>query len=135
MFRKLAPKRERRRQKRRAFPSYMQFKNEHTGELVGDLADISHNGFRLEGMKPVPLDAELQFHVDMPPDVPGRGSIVITARSRWMAPHPVDPRMYVSGYEIEHIDPGDIHSFTYIFDRYGRTGPLKPTTNDYAWQG
>ena len=43
--------------------------------------------------------------------------------------------MYVSGYEIKHIDPADVRSFTYIFDRYGATGPLKAPGNDYVWQG
>jgi hypothetical protein len=113
----------------------MQFKNEHTGELVGDLADISHNGFRLEGMKQIPFNTELHFRVDLPPDVPGRASIVIAARSRWIQPHPIDPRMYVTGYEIHGMDPAAGRAFNYIFDQYGTSGPLKAPGNDYVWQG
>ena len=135
MYRKVTTHHERRVQERRAFQHYMQFKNDRTGELVGDLADISRRGFRLEAMNRVPINAEIQFRVDLPPDVPGRTSIVFTAQSRWIRPHPIDPRMYVIGYEIQRMDPADGRSFTFVFDRYGSTGPAKPPGNDYVWQG
>jgi hypothetical protein len=134
MFRKPAPKKERRRQERRTFPHYMQFKNDLTGELVGDLADISLNGFRLEGTHKIPLNAELQFRVDMPPDIPGRASIVFVAKSRWMGPHAIDPRLYVSGYQIVNMEPADSRSFEEIFAQCGAAKQVKKSAHDYVWQ-
>ena len=134
MFGKKGSRRERREYPRRAFPHYMQFKNDRTGELVGDLADISLRGFRLEGMREIPRDTDFNFRVDLPPDSPGRGSIVVKARSRWVQPHPVDPRMYVTGYEIKGLDPGDHQAYQFMYDRYGSTETRQAAGNDYVWQ-
>jgi hypothetical protein len=134
MFWKSESNKERRRRERRAFSSYMQFLDERTGELMGDLADISHEGFRLEGSKHVPPNAELEFRVDLPPDFLGKACIVVKARSRWTRPHPIDARLYVSGYEIMHMDPGDARAYKLIFDRFGSTGPAKRATSDYLWK-
>lgn len=127
-------KRERRRRERRRFSDYMQFKNDRTGELMGDLADISLDGFRLEGSRRIQPNAEFQFRVDLPPDVPGKASIVVIAHSRWIRPHPVDPRLYVSGYEIMHMEPSDSRAFTSFYDRYGSSGAPKDTNYDYLWK-
>ena len=135
MFGKKGSGRERREYPRRAFPHYMQFKNDRTGELVGDLADISLRGFRLEGMHEVPRDTEVHFRVDLPPDSPGRGSIVVKARSRWVRPHEVDPRMYVMGYEIKGLDAAETQAFQFVYDHYGSTETRQAAGNGYVWRG
>jgi hypothetical protein len=134
MLWKKESKQERRRQERRAFPHYMQFKNDSTGELVGDLADISPSGFRLEGTRPPRANAEFRFRVDLPPEIRGRASIVFTARSRWIQPHPIDPRLYVSGYQIQHMELGDSRSFQQIYAQCGMSKPMKDEAHDYVWQ-
>ena len=134
MFRKPALKHERRRHERRAFPSYMQFKNDATGELIGDLADISRSGFRLECSRPTPPNSELRFRVDMPPEIQGRASIVFTAQTRWLRPHPVDPRLHISGYLIRSIDPVDSRSLEQIFAQCHAASSIKKNAHDYVWQ-
>jgi len=96
--------------------------NDRTGELVGDLADISRDGFMLESFKPIPLNAEFSFRIDLPPDISNKQSIVFTALSRWSQTDPIDRRLYDVGFEIINIDPGDTQVFQQIFDRYGSGG-------------
>ena len=114
--------RERRKLGRRPTSLYIQFINNRTGELVGDLADINRDGFMLESFKPIPLDAEFSFRIDLPPDISNKQSIVFTARSRWSQTDPIDRRLYDVGFEIINIDPGDTQVFQQIFDRYGSGG-------------
>ena len=134
MFKKSTSRSERRNHERRAFQSYIQFRNDLTGELVGDLADISMSGFRLEGSRQVALNQPMQFRVDVPPEIPGKGSMLLVARSRWIRPHPVDPRLFVSGYEMERVDPVDSRLYRSIFDKYGTSGPVKYAGQDYLWK-
>jgi hypothetical protein len=96
--------------------------NDRTGELIGDLADVSSDGFMLESFKPIPLNAEFSFRIDLPPDISSKQSIVFTAQSRWSKLDSLDIRMYDVGFEIMEIDPGDTQVFQQIFDRYGSGG-------------
>jgi hypothetical protein len=134
MFGKRSSSHERRSRERRGFPHYVQFRNDLTGELVGSLADLSMDGFRLEGSRHVPHNTTVQFRADLPPDVPGRASIVLRAQSRWIAQHPIDPRLYVTGYQIKGLDPADGRALRYVYDKYGSSGPTKPTGNDFVWK-
>ena len=107
--------------------------NDRTGELVGDLADISPGGFRLEGSKPIPVNAEFPFRVDVPPEISQKLCLVFTARSRWSQPHPFDGRLYEAGFRITNMDPTDSRTFALIFHRYGATSTPKDTGTDYLW--
>jgi hypothetical protein len=113
---------ERRKRGRRSTSLYLRFMNNRTGELVGDLADVSPDGFMLESFKPIPLNTEFSFRIDLPPDISYKGSIVFTAQSRWSKVDSLDTRMYDVGFEIVKIDPGDTQVFQQIFDRYGAGG-------------
>jgi hypothetical protein len=105
-----------------------------TGELVGDLADISHEGFRLESLKPIPLNTEFRFRIDLPPEISQKPFIVFTARSLWSVPDPLDRRLYDTGFEIMQIDPSDNEALELIIDRYGSSSTGKDFGADYLWK-
>ena len=90
--------------------------------MIGDLADISRDGFMLESFKPIPLNAEFSFRIDLPPEISRKQSIVFTAKSRWSQRDPLDTRLYDVGFEILNTDPGDAQVFQQIFDQYGSKG-------------
>ena len=113
---------DRRRRGRRPTSLYLQFLNNRTGELVGDLADISRDGFMLESFKPIPLNAEFAFRIDLPPEISSKQSIVFIAQSRWSQRDPVDTRLYDVGFEIVKTDPGDAQIFQQLYDQYGSSG-------------
>jgi hypothetical protein len=111
--------RERRTRDRRSSSLYLQFVNVKTGELVGSLADISLDGFRLESTRPIQLQVNFVFRVDVPREVCERPYIQVTARSRWGKPDPIDGRLYHTGFEIVSIDAGDERAVEQIIARYG----------------
>ena len=76
----------------------------------------------LESFKPIPLNAEFSFRIELPPEISTKQSIVFTAQSRWSKLDSLDRRMYDVGFEIMEIDPGDTQVFQQIFDRYGSSG-------------
>jgi hypothetical protein len=110
---------DRRKRDRRSTSIYLRFMDNRTGELIGDLADISHDGFMLESFKPIPLNTEFSFRIDLSPEISTKQSIIFTARSRWSQTDPIDRRMYDVGFEVTKIDPDDTQVFQQIFDRYG----------------
>jgi hypothetical protein len=114
---------ERRDRKRRALSLYLPFVNSRTGEPVGNLADLSPGGFMLESTKPVLLNVEFSFHVELPPEVAGQTSLILTARSLWSRRDPVDTRLYDTGFEITQMHPGDVKTLDLLFQRFGRTQP------------
>ncbi len=124
---------ERRKAERRAFPHYMRLMNEHTGELVGHLVDISRSGFRLEALRPIRADTDLPIRIEVPPDIAPQPFMVFTARSRWSLPDRIDPTLYDVGCQIVQIAPEDGRVFGLIFDRYGSQSPLADSTGDYLW--
>ena len=117
--------RDRRKLGRRSTSLYIQFINNRSGELVGDLADISRDGFMLESFKPIPLNAEFTFRIDLPPEISRKQSIVFTALSRWIKPDSLDTRLYDVGFKIVKTDPGDAQVFQQIYDQYGSSGTGK----------
>jgi hypothetical protein len=96
----------------------MRFVNNQTGEHIGDLADISRDGFRLESLKPIPLNTEFTFRIDLSPEISTKPFIVLTARSRWSRPDPIDSRLYDIGFEIMRIGIGDTQIFELIINQY-----------------
>ena len=112
------PGRDQRKKERRSSSLYLRFMNNQTGEPVGDLADISRIGFRLESLKPIPINAEFTFRVDLSPVISRKPYMVITAQSRWSKPDPLDGRLFDVGFEIIKIGPGDTQTFELILDQY-----------------
>ena len=111
---------DRRDRKRRSLSLYLPFINSRTGEPIGNLADLSPGGFMLESTKPVPLNMEFSFHVDLPPEVAGQTSLILAARSLWSRRDPVDTRLFDTGFEITEMRPSDIKTLEALFERFGR---------------
>lgn len=134
MFGKFKPSRERRTQERRTYPHYIQFKNDVTGELVGDLADVSLDGFRLEGMQPPRLNTDFRFRVDVPPGIDGPARLIFIARSRWLRQHPLDPRVYVTGFQIQRMDMPEQRAFSQLFAQAATSRTPSNAIPDYLWK-
>jgi hypothetical protein len=128
------PNGERRRGERRAFTDYVQFRDIQTGALVGTLSDISLRGFRLEGPDPVTPNMYHQFRIDLPPGLPGSMFIALTARSRWSQRHPMDSRLFLSGYEIQRMDSSAGSAIRHLFERYGAVETADDPGQEYMWQ-
>ncbi len=126
-------RRERRKVERRAFPHYMRLMNEHTGELVGHLVDISLSGFRLESLRPIPINTDFPIRLEVPPDLADNRVMVFRARSRWSLPDRVDPTLYNAGFQILEMTPEDKRVFGQMYQSYGSDRAAAPARPDYLW--
>ncbi len=109
-----------RRQERRACSLYLRLVNHRTREIVGDIADVSYGGFKLESSKPMAPNLLFTFRMDMPPEITDKPYILFNARSRWCRTDPLDGRLYDIGFEIVAMDPADGRLFDQVFERYGK---------------
>ena len=133
---------ERRKLDRRDFSNYMRVMNEHTGELIGHLADISTGGFKLESKTPINENVDFLMRMDLTSEVSNKDHFVFVARSRWNQRHPIDPALYNIGFQIIEMLPEDLEVFIRIFEKYGT--PMMNNTNninakkknfmDYFWR-
>ncbi len=115
-----ARRRDSRRQERRACSLYLRLVNHRTREIVGDIADVSYDGFKLESSKPIAPNMLFTFRMDMPPEISDKPYILFNARSRWCRTDPLDGRLYDIGFEIVAMDAADGRLFDRVFERYGK---------------
>lgn len=130
---------ERRKLDRRDFSSYMRVMNEHTGELIGHLSDISTGGFKLECRSPINENTEFLMRMDLTNDVSDKDHLVFVARSRWRQRHPIDPTLYNIGFQIIDMAPEDLEIFVRVFEKYGAPAMnnsmnKKKNDLDYFWR-
>ena len=119
---------------RKNFSYYMRVMNEHTGDLVGQLGDISSGGFRLESAKPIALGEVFDLRIDQTSEISQKGYIIFSARTRWCQKDPYDPTIYNVGFQIIDMTPGDYDIFVQMFNTYGVQQKIHHKTNtDYIW--
>jgi hypothetical protein len=95
---------------------------------------MSRDGFMLESLKPIQLNAEFSFRIDLPPEISQKPFMVFIARSLWTLPDRVDGRLYDTGFEIMKMDPSDTRAFELVFDRYGSSSTSRDLGTDYLWR-
>jgi hypothetical protein len=109
--------------------------NENTGELVGHLADISIDGFKLESLKPISKNTEYPLRIELSSDISEKPFIVFIANSKWCQPHIIDTTLYNVGFQIVNMNSDDLESFKKIYDIYGsQKGDKKTSDANYLWR-
>lgn len=125
---------ERRKLTRKNFSYYMRVMNEHTGDLIGQLSDISSGGFKLESAKPIAVGESFDLRIDQTGEISSKSYITFSARTRWCQKDPYDPTIYNVGFQITNMTPGDYDIFVTMFNTYGVQQKIHHKTNtDYIW--
>lgn len=108
------------RQARKELYYYKPVIDQDTQEIVGHLSDISSGGFKLDSQKPIPVNKDFRFRINLTSEVADKPFMVFVARSRWSNVDPLDPYVYNVGYQLIHISPGDLEIFNRMMEKYGR---------------
>lgn len=125
---------ERRKLDRKNFSYYMRVMNESTGDLVGQLGDISSGGFKLESSKPIPLGEVFFLRIDQTGEISQKSFITFKARTRWCQKDPYDPTIFNVGFQIVEMTPADYDIFVTMFNTYGVQQKIHHKTNtEYIW--
>jgi len=110
---------ERRQLSRRRFSYYMYVLDEATGKMVGHFSDISTGGFKLDSVKPVPVNKDFRLRVEQTGGISNKSYITFTARARWCNVDAFDPNIFNVGFQITDMAPSDYDVFTKMFSTYG----------------
>lgn len=108
------------RPNRREFSYYQKVMDDETLQIIGHLADISSGGFKLDSQKPLPINKDFRFRLNLSGEVADKPSMVFVARSRWCKVDPLDPYIYNVGFQLIHIAPGDLEIFNRMMEKYGK---------------
>jgi hypothetical protein len=126
---------EKRKIPRRDFTYYMPVMDALTKQLVGYLTDISTGGFRLDSLKQIPPQADLQLQIQLTPDIATKEFMVFVARSKWCQQDRIDPNTFNVGFQIINMSPTDLSIFQRMCEKYGSQKPAKTKNyNDYLWR-
>lgn len=112
---------EQRKVERREFTYYMKVTDAATGNLIGYLADISANGFKLDSERSIPTGKDFRLHIELTGDIANKSSLIFSARSIWCQTDTIDPTAFKVGFQILSIATGDAVIFQRMFERYAST--------------
>jgi len=113
---------ERRQISRRRFSYYMIVTDDATGKLLGHLSDISTGGFKLDSIKPVPVNTDFRLRVEQTGQISNKSYITFRASARWCKVDTYDPNIYNVGFQITNMAPADYDVFSKMFTTYGTEG-------------
>ena len=119
---------------RKNFSYYMRVLNKDTGELIGQITDISTGGFKLESSKPLPVNLNMELCIDLVNQISAKSYIVFSACTRWCSKDPYDPTIYNVGFQLLDMTPADYDVFVKMFNSYGEQKQSHHKSNsDYIW--
>lgn len=125
---------DKRKLQRKNFSYYMRVLNKDTGELIGQIIDISTGGFKLESSKPLPVNLNMELCIDQVNQISAKSFIVFSACTRWCSKDPYDPTIYNVGFQLLDMTPADYDVFVKMFNFYGEQKQSHHKSNsDYIW--
>lgn len=125
---------EKRKLPRKNFSYYMRVLKKDSGELIGQITDISTGGFKLESSKPITPNLDMDLCIDQMSQISEKSYIVFSARTRWCDRDPYDPTVYNVGFQLVNMSPADFDTFVKMFNAYGEQKQTHHKTNtDYIW--
>jgi c-di-GMP-binding flagellar brake protein YcgR len=83
---------------------YLKVHDNKTKKLAGRLVDISVEGFKLMGEKPLRPGIAFKLRLSLPEPAADKKSITFEAESRW-SQRSINPDLYDTGFRITHISP------------------------------
>jgi hypothetical protein len=132
---KVTPQSQLNRPQRKDFSYYMLVMDATSKEIAGHLADISSGGFKLDTPRPIPVNQDFRFLMNLPSEIASKPFMVFGARSRWCQVDPLDPCAYNVGYQLTQIFPEDLEIINRIIEKYGRDYEKKTIDlrRSYKW--
>lgn len=110
---------ENRKNERRSFTYYMQVLDASTSMLIGHLADIGDEGFKLDSLKPIAVEKDFRLFINLSKEISDKTTLTFAARSKWCKQDPSDPTSYIVGFLIGNMSQADRDIFHRMFEKYG----------------
>ena len=104
-----------RSEKRRPLIYYLKVFRVDTGELLGHLVDITHNGIMVLAREPFDIGWETAVRIELPSPYQGRDDIRLTVASRWYRKD-VNPLYFLTGFQITAVDQAELATIDYLLE-------------------
>ncbi len=88
--------------KRRQLVYYLKLYDEESGELVGNVVDITTRGCKIISEEPLPEEKAMALRLDLPEGLYSLKTIVMKGKTLWSRPD-VNPEFYVTGFEVPRL--------------------------------
>lgn len=108
---------EKRTLKRRALVDQLEVRDVESGDVLGRLVDITPQGFLLVGPRPVETGRTYQARLELPEEIRGRSRVDLAVTSVWSKPD-VNPRLFVSGFQISQATTDDVETIAGLIARH-----------------
>jgi len=109
---------ERRKTKRRSISYYLRIIDSGTNQIIGHLADITLQGLKVDSQKAIQVPKMYRLRIYSTADVSDKDYIEFDASARWCHVDPLEPGLFVIGFEIIKIDPHEKGIVQRIVDKY-----------------
>ena len=110
---------ERRKQNRRNVSYYLPVKDNNTKQIIGHLMDISPTGLMMDSKIPIPTHLKYSLRLDLMEEIAGKATLEFEAITKWCRPDPIQPYLYVAGFQIMNINLDEIEVIKLIAEKYG----------------
>jgi hypothetical protein len=96
---------------------YLRLFNRKTGELVGNLVDLTEEGLQLISETPIEPGRILEIRMEFPEDVDGQQEMHINAETIW-CDHQLDPDLFSVGCKLLPVTPTQVGIIQDLINNY-----------------
>ncbi len=117
MLKKSTPGHEKRKLKRRNFILNIEIFDNATGEIIGDLGDITTEGIMIVSDDPIQEDKMFSILIRLPEDADEKLEIAFEAKSIRCS-ETIHESIFITGFKIESIDEKNSQNVDYLINEY-----------------
>lgn len=92
-----------------------------TGQLIGQMADVTPEGAMIISGRPLDIDQDYQLRLDLPDTIFEQAHMDIDARSVWCQPD-LEPSLFNTGFQLFNMTPEKVAIVEKIIKEYGIRG-------------
>ncbi|NLF49916.1 MAG: hypothetical protein GX577_02155 [Leptolinea sp.] len=96
---------------------YLRLFDRKTGELIGNLVDLTSEGMQLISEKPINEGTLLEIRMEFPEDVDGQSELQLNAVAVW-CDHQLDPDLFSVGCKLIPVTPSNVNVIRDLIDNY-----------------
>ena len=96
---------------------YLRMFDRKTGELIGNLVDLTAEGLQLISETPLEPGKILEIRMEFPEDLDGRQEMQINAEVVW-CDHQLDPDLFSVGCRLLPVTPSQLTIIRELIDNY-----------------
>jgi len=113
---------ERRILKRQYIMFYSRIFNRQTGEIIGYLGDLTHQGMMVIAEHPLETKEQYEISMDLPEDIYAKSALNFGVQCVWCKPD-LDPNFFTIGFKL--LDPvqEDVRIVHLVINDYGLLSP------------